>query len=144
MFRTSAESLPAMTFTDSVRCFQVPGTPVQQAALGYMHGNCGGCHSDKTPTPAGEPQLLRLLVGQTAYATNDSVITTVNVPVVSGNAAFAGKDRIEPNDAPNSAILIRMQSRTPGVQMPPYASKIADTDGGVKVVTDWVKSIPVE
>jgi hypothetical protein len=122
--------------------FQVPGTPVQQAALGYMHGNCGGCHSEKTPTPAGKPQLLRLMVGQTTYAATDAVKTTVNVVVASGNAAFTGKDRIEPMEPDNSAILIRMKSRTPGVQMPPSGTKVADTDGGVKAVTDWVNSIP--
>jgi hypothetical protein len=122
--------------------FEVPGTAVQQAALGYMHGNCGGCHSEKTPTPATKPQLLRLMVGQTTYATTDAVTTTVNQLVVGANAAFTGKDRIEPMEPDNSAILIRMKSRTPGVQMPPLGSKVADTDGGVKAVTDWVNSIP--
>ncbi|HVY29318.1 MAG TPA: hypothetical protein VHB79_22320 [Polyangiaceae bacterium] len=122
--------------------FKVPGTPVQQAALGYMHGNCGGCHNEISPTPANAPQLLRLMVAETDYATSKPVTTTVNVPVLSGNAAFTGKDRIEPMEPDNSAILIRMKSRVAGVQMPPLGTKVADTDGGVKAVTDWVNSIP--
>jgi hypothetical protein len=128
--------------TPAPKGFKVPGTATDQAALGYMHGNCGGCHNEISPTPGAKPQLLRLMVDQTDYATSDPVKTTVNVVVVSGNAAFTGKDRIEPMEPDNSAILIRMKSRVPGVQMPPLGSKVADTDGGVKAVTDWVNSIP--
>jgi hypothetical protein len=82
------------------------------------------------------------MVGETAYATSSPVTTTVGVTVVSGNPAFTGKQRIAPMDPDNSAILIRMKSRTPGVQMPPVGTKVADTNGGVKDVTDWVNSIP--
>jgi hypothetical protein len=123
--------------------FQVPGNPVQQAALGYLHGNCGGCHSEKTPTPGGSPQLLRLMVGQTTYATNDAVTTTVNAPIVSGLADIAGLDRIEPMEPTKSGLLIRMEKRAPaGLQMPPVGTEVPDTDGGVKAVTDWINSIP--
>ena len=121
--------------------YVVPGNAVQQAALGYMHGNCGGCHNDVTPTPASLPQILRLSVGKTTYATTDTVTTTVGITVVSGNAAITGKKRIAAMDPANSAILIRMGSRTPGLQMPPLGTKVADTDGGVKAVTDWVNTI---
>lgn len=123
--------------------FEVPGTPVEQAALGYMHGNCGSCHSEKTPIPAGSPQLLRLMVAQSTIANTDAVKTTVDIPVLSGNAAIAGMDRIEPTDPDHSALLIRMAQRTAaGLQMPPLGTKVADTDGGVKAVTDWINSLP--
>lgn len=122
--------------------FDVPGTPVEQAALGYMHGNCGHCHSEKTPTPAGDPQLLRLMVAQNTLASTDAIKSTVNVQVVSGNAAIAGMDRIEPMDPEHSAVLVRMSKRAPpGLQMPPVGTKVADDDG-VKAVTDWINSIP--
>lgn len=123
--------------------YQVPGTAEQSAALGYMHGNCGGCHSDKTSVPASLAQVLRLSIAQTTYDSTDAVKTTVGITAVSQNAAIVGKKRIAPMDAPNSAIVIRMSSRTPGVQMPPLGTKVVDTDGGVKAVTDWVNSIPV-
>lgn len=129
--------------------YQVPGTAVQAAALGYMHGNCGGCHSEKTPTPATLPQLLRLSIAQTTYATTDAVKTTVGITVLSQNTAIVGKQRIAPMDPANSAILIRMSARTgdgipehtANLQMPPLGTKVVDTDGGVKAVTDWVNSI---
>ncbi len=128
--------------------FTVPGVAVEQAALGYMHGNCGGCHSDKTPTPAAVPQLLRLSTLQTTIATTDAVKTTVGITVVSGNVNITGKKRIAAMDPANSAILIRMNVRTSdgipvhaGLQMPPLGTKVIDTDGGVKAVTDWINSI---
>jgi len=122
--------------------FNVPGTAKDQAALGYLHGNCGGCHFDGADLPAGAPLNLRLKVAQTEVTNTDAYKTTVNVAVVSGNPAISGKDRIEPQDAANSAVLIRMNSRTGGVQMPPLGTKVVDTNGGVKDVTEWVNSIP--
>lgn len=127
--------------------FSVPGTQVQQAALGYLHGNCGGCHNQSQSIPNAEnPLYLRLIVKQTNYATLDAVSTTVG-DIVS-NMAFAeikGKPRIDPMSPSTSAILIRMEARGSGLQMPPIftnSTKVADTDGGVKAVTDWVNSIP--
>ncbi|HXK19207.1 MAG TPA: hypothetical protein VNG33_15445 [Polyangiaceae bacterium] len=134
--------------------FAVPGTPVQQAALGYLHGNCGGCHNQSQSIPAVNPMFLRLLVGKTTYATTDTVVTTVGIIVSSGNAAIAGKARIavgttaqeKLDAAANSAILIRMGATARGtnLQMPPlstFSTKVADTAGGVKDVTDWVNSL---
>lgn len=130
--------------------FKPPGNAVQQAALGYLHGNCGGCHSEITPQPPGNPQLLRLMVAQTDYATSDAVTSTVGVTTVSGRPQITGKPRIAPMDPTNSSILIRMKSRVPpddpntaaGLQMPPLGTELADTDGGIKLITDWVNSIP--
>lgn len=126
--------------------FQVPGDAVQRAALGYLHGNCGGCHDQdgKLPDPE-SPMVLRLRVAQTDYAQTDAVRTTVNVPVRSGLAALAGKDRIEPGQPENSAIGVRMHARgIEGLQMPPYNSnstKLPDTSGGVADVTAWITAL---
>lgn len=127
--------------------FEVPGTAKQRAALGYLHGNCGGCHDQdgKLPDPE-SPMILRLLVAQTDYAQTDVVRTTVNVPVRSGLAALAGKLRIDTAQPENSAILVRMEARgIAGLQMPPYNSnstKQPDTTGGVADVTAWLTSAP--
>jgi hypothetical protein len=125
--------------------FQVPGTPVQQAALGYLHGNCGGCHNQGQSIPnADNPLFLRLLVGQKTYATVDTVLKTVGVTVSSLNAAIVGKQRIKPIDPINSALLIRMKDRGTALQMPPLnttSTKLPDTLGGVTAVTDWINSI---
>lgn len=125
--------------------FDVPGTPVQQAALGYLHGNCGGCHNQGQSIPnADNPLFLRLLTGQKTYATTDAVLKTVGITVSSGLAEITGKHRIEPTDPTNSALLIRMKARGTSLQMPPLtttSTKLPDTLGGVKAVTDWIESI---
>jgi hypothetical protein len=121
--------------------FTVPGTPVQQAALGYLHGNCGGCHHQTANLPNGSPQILRLVVGATNYATTDTVLTTVNIPTINGNDALKDKARIDPMSPSTSTILLRMIDRGT-YPMPPVGTKIADTEGGVKAVTDWINSIP--
>ncbi|MDF3066763.1 MAG: hypothetical protein K0R38_2364 [Polyangiaceae bacterium] len=126
--------------------FRVPGNDVQRAALGYLHGNCGGCHDQdgKLPDPE-SPMVLRLRVAQTDYAQTDAVRTTVGVPVRSGLPALAGKDRIDPETPEASGILVRLHARgIEGLQMPPYNSnstKQPDVHGGIAAVTAWVSSL---
>jgi hypothetical protein len=121
--------------------FVVPGTPVQRAALGYLHANCGGCHNSRGELPRDNPMLLRLLVAQTDYATTDSVRTTVGVPTLNASAELQGKPRIDPQQPTNSAIFLRMTNRAQ-FPMPPIASKLPDTDGGLALVRAWIESIP--
>jgi hypothetical protein len=125
--------------------FAVPGTPVQQAALGYLHGNCGGCHSDRgEQIPAASPMLLRLSVDQTDYAQTDVVATTVGIPTFNEEGVTSGTLRIAPMDPESSSMLIRMQARGTELQMPPLdttSTKLPDTQGGVADVTAWVNSL---
>jgi len=121
--------------------FAVPGTPVQRAALGYLHGNCGGCHNEAGQFPRQNPMKLRLLVGQTDYAQTDSVRTTVGVATVNEQPALHGKPRIAPQDPLGSAIYLRMTNRSE-YPMPPLASEQPDTNGGVAAVEAWIESLP--
>ncbi len=120
--------------------FAVPGTPVQQAALGYLHGNCGGCHNRDSAIPRENPMRLRLLVSQTEYAATDSVLTTIGVPTINAYPELHGKPRIDPQAPSNSAIYLRMSDRNK-FPMPPLATKFPDTDGGVANVTGWINSL---
>jgi hypothetical protein len=121
--------------------FIVPGTPVQRAALGYLHANCGGCHNSRGQLPRDNPMLLRLLVAQTDYAKTDTVITTVGVPTTHPSGALHGKPRIDPQQPTSSALFLRMSNRGE-FPMPPIATQLPDTDGGLAVVHAWIDSIP--
>jgi hypothetical protein len=121
--------------------FAVPGNPVQQAALGYLHGNCGGCHNSFGQIPRENPMLLRLNVAQTNYAQTDTLLTTIGVPTINSYPELHGKPRIDPQSPENSAIYLRMSDRNK-FPMPPLASKFADADGGVAAVTAWINSLP--
>jgi hypothetical protein len=121
--------------------FPIPGTAVQQAALGYLHANCGGCHNSFGEIPRENPMKLRLLVAQTAYAQTDTVLTTIGVPTINAYPELHDKPRIDPQAPSNSAIYLRMSDRNE-FPMPPLATKFPDTDGGVAAVTAWIDSIP--
>ncbi|HKO49309.1 MAG TPA: hypothetical protein VJV79_16360, partial [Polyangiaceae bacterium] len=124
--------------------FAVPGSPVQQAALGYLHANCGNCHNSNGQSPPGSPMLLRLLVEQTDYASTDVVTSTVGVDTFSNDAFDNGTARIFPMDPSKSSVLIRMQIRGTELQMPPLvttSSKVADATGGVADVSAWINSL---
>jgi hypothetical protein len=131
--------------------FLVPGTPAQQAALGYLHGNCAGCHHQNAGIGSATVNdstalVMRLLTSQKTYEDTDTFKSTVGVIV--GNAAIAeikDRPRIDPMTPENSAILVRMKARGTQVQMPPKSTtstKLPDTEGGVTDVTNWVNSIP--
>jgi hypothetical protein len=120
--------------------FDVPGTPVQKAALGYLHGNCGGCHNRQVDIPREDPMKLRLLVGQTDYATTDTVLTTIGVPTINAYPELHGKPRIAPHAPESSAVFLRMSDRNK-FPMPPLATKFSDLEGGDAVVEAWIESL---
>jgi hypothetical protein len=119
----------------------VPGTPIQQAALGYLHGNCGGCHNGSVDIPREDPMKLRLLVGQTEYGATDTVLTTVGIATINAYPELHGKPRISPQAPASSAVFLRMSDRNK-FPMPPLASKFSDQDGGVAAVQAWIEAMP--
>jgi hypothetical protein len=127
--------------------FPLPGDPVDQAALGYLHGNCGVCHN-----PYSDVQDLTTLVwhldvaslatvGETTIFTNavgvpPQIMLFVNPPLTSV---------IEPGSPEGSAAFFRMSQRDPlqdsQVPMPPLATEKVDEDGGVAALRAWIESL---
>jgi cytochrome c553 len=120
--------------------FPVPGTPVQRAALGYLHANCGGCHNSYGQIPRENPMILRLAVAERSYAATDLVRTTIGVPTINGYPELHDKPRIDPGSPSTSAIYLRMSDRNK-FPMPPLATKFPDTDGGVAAIQAWIESL---
>ncbi len=120
------------------RGYDPPGDATAQAALGYMHANCGGCHND---TGIRVSLYLRLLVSQTSVESSWAYATGVNAPTT--NTAFA-MDRIEPGDPAKSSIFLRL-ARDPGAGetgvMPPVGRELVDAEG-VAAVSAWIESLP--
>ncbi len=112
-------------------------TPTGRAALGYLHANCGGCH-----TGAGELKSLAfalnyLLLGAAA-GQPPAVLTTLGRP--SRFQMPAPSDMVERVCAgqPDKSVLVaRMASRNPLVQMPPLASRIVDEEA-VQLIRRWI------
>jgi len=126
----------------------VPGTPLDAAALGWLHANCGNaCHNRTERSAAGWTGLhMRLTTdGLGSVQDTDTFKTAVGVASSFQPTPNAGLLRIKPGDPAHSAIPFRDLSRTAqgsplGWQMPPIATNIPDV-AGVGTVKTWIESL---
>ena len=120
--------------------FTVPGDSTAQAALGYLHANCGNCHNDG---PDRIPQVnlsFWLNVEDMTVEDTDAWKTAVSQENVLFNDQHV-IGRIAPGNPEESAVIYRMSQRGNPAQMPPLASENKD-ETGVAAVTDWIRSLP--
>ena len=113
-------------------------SPIERAALGYLHGNCGGCHRD-TGALAG---LGMRLAHDSSEALEPALASTVGVA-----SGFALPDaptlpalRVAPGRPDSSVLLARIRSRDPYSQMPPIGTHVVD-DEAVRLVAAWIESL---
>lgn len=126
----------------------VPGDAIEEPALGYLHANCGNCHYDEGVSNVG--LRMRLLASMTTVETTSTYLTAVGpagngVPADVFDCDLEGPAPAEclliaPGSPTNSGILQRMTFRGSG-QMPPYATEVPDTDGGVASLSAWITSL---
>jgi hypothetical protein len=118
--------------------FHPPGDAVAQAALGYLHANCGNCHNSGF-RPVEPPPLMRLLVGMKTVEATDTYTSLVGVQTI--NSDFSAYQRIEAGNPDRSEIIMRMRLRPPDTgQMPPIATEILHPQG-ISTVSEWIKSL---
>ena len=117
----------------------LPGSPVEQTALGVLHANCGGCHAE-TGSQADLPLRFRL--------TTDALGTVEDTPAHRSAVGERTDDPIEglstylaPGDPDASLVLLRMSHRGDDVQMPPVGTEEVD-EGGLAAVRAWVEAMP--
>jgi hypothetical protein len=114
----------------------VPGTPVEQAALGYLHANCASCHNRDA---SGVPSLyFKVLQENADVASTDTYTTTINQ---TATMFPCGCDRVEPGNPASSAVYQRMSVRGSGAQMPQLATEVVDP-AGLQAVSDWISQLP--
>jgi hypothetical protein len=108
-----------------------------RAALGYLHANCGSCH-----TGSGEMASLAFVlnypVGPAAGLEPPALLTTFGRPSkfrVSGDPGPG--ERVCPTDPESSVLVARMASRHPVLQMPPLGTRLVDEEA-VRLVRRWI------
>jgi hypothetical protein len=109
------------------------------AALGYLHANCGHCHNPDGSAWVDSHMILRLDVAEHDATTTRIYQTTVGVPLEQ----WIGRGyttRIVAGDPDNSAVFVRMSSRVANVQMPPIATELTDPTG-MDLVRTWILSL---
>jgi hypothetical protein len=120
-------------------------SPVERAALGYLHGNCGHCHGAADVVDAAVPVGLRLAQGSARQDGNATLLRSlVNAPSRFRFAGAAGEAPpiIRPGNAGHSVLPRRMRARDPRTQMPPLGTALPDLDA-LALLTRWIEELPV-
>jgi hypothetical protein len=118
----------------------LPGDATARAALGYLHGNCGGCHSDRSQVPAVDLRLYLTAATLGSLQDTPTYKTTVGETTGAKPVPETPSILVAPGNPEESALLFRMQSRTDMVEMPPLASEQVDTVG-TNTVAEWIRSL---
>jgi hypothetical protein len=109
------------------------------AALGYLHANCGHCHNPYGSAWVSSTMELRLGADDRDAATTPAVRTTVGVTLQQW-VGHGYTQRVVAGDPDTSAVLYRMTQRTTGTQMPPMATELVD-DAGVTLIRNWISAL---
>ncbi len=121
------------------KLFTLPGTAADRAGLGYLHANCGHCHTPLGSAWSTVNQVLRLTVdGIDTVEHTNTYKTAVWVPTSS----YKGKAfRIVPGVSADSAVYVRPTHRGDPDQMPPIGTKIVHPDG-IAAIKAFVDGMP--
>jgi hypothetical protein len=116
----------------------VPGNTTEQAALGYLHGNCGHCHNSDSPL-VNRP-MLRLEVDYLASVettrTYESSVNVVADVELEGATVVA-----KPGDPDHSVIVTRMTTTNTAKRMPALGVELVDPSGR-DAVRAWIAALP--
>lgn len=132
---------------------EVPGNATEQAALGYLHANCGvSCHNDSS-------RALALETGLVLRLDHDALGSVLETPTwltaldkaPSPNAPLSMLEPPETGDyvalAPlepeRSLIFVRMTHRQDDAAMPPMGTNRVDATG-VELVRAWLEAMTPE
>ncbi len=115
-------------------------TPVERAALGYLHANCAHCHNHN-----GAPAPVALRLAQSALDAGSTLErvrrSTVNVVSRYRPPGMSGDARIVLSGAAERSVLsVRMHSRHPQVQMPPIGTRHPDHEG-LALIDRWINQL---
>jgi hypothetical protein len=122
-------------------------TPTERAALGYLHANCGHCHS--APTEAGAAVPVDTVLAQSAVRPRASA-ESARRTLTEGSSRFRPHGGGEvltrlvvPGRAAASVLPLRMRTRDPRVQMPPLGTALVD-EAAVALIERWIDQDLIE
>lgn len=110
--------------------------PRERAVLGYLHANCGTCHSG-----SGLLSGLDLKLSVNAGSSDLSAIdTTVDRPSRYRPADWPHDPivRVQPGSPAASTLLARMSTRFPAAQMPPIGTHCVDVEA-LALIESWIR-----
>ena len=121
--------------------FEIPGTGTVKGALGYLHGNCGGCHNDNAKFEGQTTMRLRVLTTETTVDKTGVYRTAFGLKMVHEIPPDVF-DALVPGDPGKSGIFVRM-ARRDGYGMPPQCTKEVDIVGST-LIKDWITGMSTD
>lgn len=135
---TKLASMGAFT-TPPAAAYDVPGTGVTKDALGYLHANCGNCHSARSSLKT--QSLMRLNVSVTETTPEQTGVYKTTPFLVMRHTMPQGMIyALVPGQPDQSGLLIRMALRDSWAMPPEGTQKVDPT--GLGTVGDWIASLP--
>ena len=111
-------------------------TPIERAALGYLHGNCSGCHNLRGPL-AGLGLSLAVQMAPAHGDPDQAHATAVGRPSHFAPRGVAAVLRVRAGAPDESVLALRIASRDPLVQMPPLGTHLVDEEA-VALIRAWI------
>ncbi|WP_286221190.1 PQQ-dependent sugar dehydrogenase [Marinobacter apostichopi] len=104
---------------------------LEDRARSYLHSNCSHCHR-----PGGTTQSTMDLRANTPL----NATGTCDVAPTNGDLGRSGARLVQPGDADNSLLHLRMVI-TDSNRMPPISTLLVD-NRGAELVADWINQLP--
>jgi hypothetical protein len=132
-------NLPARMLEEPPRI--AAASPVERAALGYLHGNCGHCHG--TPDESGASVPVGVVLAQSVVTPDGHGAVLRSLVGASSRFRAPGTQHamqlVTPGASQASVLALRMRSRDPRVQMPPLGTDVPDTEA-LALIERWIDS----
>jgi uncharacterized repeat protein (TIGR03806 family) len=113
-----------------------PTQNIDDRAKAYLDINCAHCHNKTGPAQTSGLFLDWKTTDRAAYG-------FFKTPIAAGRGSGNLQFDIHPGKPNESILLYRMQSTDPGVMMPEVSRKLIHAEG-VKLISDWIKSMKTE
>ncbi len=125
--------------------FDPPGTGNVQAALGYLHANCGNCHRDGNALATKRKLRLDLKTSDVQAGQTGAYLTAIKVKAWH---EFEGTTQlVVPGEPEASQLFRRMEIRDAlsvheafGYQMPPTCTEEPDVEG-LALIRAWIEQL---
>lgn len=116
---------------------EIPGSPAERSALGYLHANCSHCHNAARP---GRRRGSRCF---DPYGSLDLSLPVHRLASVSETPAYQSAigNVIQPGQPGLSRLLELVSRRGPGRQMPPLGTTKVDARA-VSGLGRWIEAMP--
>ncbi len=130
------------TGTDGYPNYPLPGSASEQDVLGYLHGNCAGCHNPGSDVLGGVDTrpLFHIPTDEEARASVDSLPAYESTLGVRTTETRGATYHIDPGNPGDSAVYERMSTRDSDLAMPPLATDVVDEDA-TAAVRAWIESL---